>query len=99
MTDRNGVLRRIHQVPHTYAVVNFMNEHQLAIAEITFDGRLELRNTDGLFHYMHLMRFVLQRAKTAREAIQVITSLVGTDIAQQENLFPLPIRKKPGYWK
>ncbi len=76
MTNRNGIVRKIHQVPHTYAVVDFMNEHQLAIAETTFDGRLELRNPEGLFHYMHLMRFALQRAKTAREAIQVITSLV-----------------------
>ncbi|MDY7109237.1 MAG: C69 family dipeptidase [Planctomycetota bacterium] len=66
----------IEQVPHTYAVVGLMNEHQLAISETTFDGRKELQNPDGLLHYWDLMRLALQRAKTAREAITVITELV-----------------------
>jgi dipeptidase len=66
----------IRQVPHTYAVVGLMNEHQLAISETTFDGRKELRNPEGLLHYWDLMRLALQRAKTAREAIEVITDLV-----------------------
>jgi dipeptidase len=67
---------RIKQVAHTYAVVGLMNEHQLAISETTFDGRAELENPDGLLHYWDLMRLALQRAKTAREAIGVITDLV-----------------------
>ena len=66
----------IKQVPHTYAVVGLMNEHQLAISETTFDGRKELRNPEGLLHYWDLMRLALQRAKTAREAIEVMTNLV-----------------------
>ena len=66
----------IKQVPHTYAVVGLMNEHQLAISETTFDGREELRNPEGLLHYFDLMRLALQRAKTAREAIGVMTDLV-----------------------
>jgi dipeptidase len=75
--DWSGNVRgRIRQVRHTYAVVGLMNEHQLAIAETTFDGRQELRNPDGLLHYWDLMRLALQRAKTAREAIDVITELV-----------------------
>ena len=73
--DRNGIIHKIPQVSHTYGVVSYMNDQQLAIAETTFDGRLELRNPKGLFHYDMLIRFALQRAKTAREAIQVMTSL------------------------
>ena len=67
---------KIAPVPHTYAYVGLMNEHQLAIGETTFDGRQELQNPDGALHYWHLMKFALQRAKTAREAIEVITGLV-----------------------
>lgn len=70
------VYGQIKQVQHTYGVVGLMNEHQLAIAETTFDGRLELENPGGLLHYWDLMRLALQRAKTARQAIDVITSLV-----------------------
>jgi len=74
---RDGKLRgKVKQVPHTYAVVGLMNEHQLAIGETTFGGRRELRNPDGLLHYFFLMKLALQRAKTAREAIKVMTDLV-----------------------
>jgi len=66
----------IKQVPHTYAVVDLMNEHQLAISETTFDGREELQNEDGLLHYFDLMAIALQRSRTAREAIDVMTGLV-----------------------
>jgi dipeptidase len=66
----------IDQVEHTYAVVNLINEHQLAISETTFDGRPELRNRDGMLHYWDLMQLALQRARTAREAIDVMTGLV-----------------------
>jgi len=74
--DRDGNIHKIPQVPHTYAVVGLMNEFQLAIGETTFDGREDLRNPKGLFHYWTLMNLALQRAKTAREAIKVITDLV-----------------------
>ena len=77
LTDWSGKsIGRVRQVPHTYAVVGLMNEHQLAIGETTFDGRAELENPDGLLHYWTLMRLALQRAKTAREAIKVVTDLV-----------------------
>jgi len=66
----------IHQVEHTYAVVSQINEHQLAISETTFGGREELRNPDGLLHYWDMMILALQRARTAREAITVMTDLV-----------------------
>jgi dipeptidase len=77
ITDWGGRSRgRVKQVPHTYAVVGLMNEHQLAIAETTFSGREELHNPEGLLHYWDLMQLALQRAKTAREAIQVMGDLV-----------------------
>ena len=75
--DWSGQVRgRIKQVEHTYAVVGLMNEHQLAISETTFGGREELRNPEGLLHYFELMKLALQRAKTARDAITVMTELV-----------------------
>jgi dipeptidase len=71
-----GFRGQIPQVPHTYKVVGLMNEHQLAIGETTFEGRRELINKDGMFHYYPLMLFALQRARTAREAVTVMTDLV-----------------------
>jgi dipeptidase len=77
LEDWYGNVRgRIAQVPHTYAVIGLMNEHQLAIGETTFEGREELHHPKGLLHYWDLMYFALQRAKTAREAIEVITGLI-----------------------
>lgn len=71
--DIKGYVR---QVEHTYAVIDLMNERQLAIGETTFGGREELRNKEGLLGYWDLMFLALQRAKTAREAIEVMTDLV-----------------------
>ena len=74
---RDGKLKgKVKQVAHTYAVVGLLNEHQLAIGETTFGGRNELVNPEGLLHYFTLMNLALQRAKTAREAIKVMASLV-----------------------
>lgn len=75
-TDKNP-RGQIPQVPHTYKVVaGLMNEHQLSISETTFGGRKELENPQGLLEYPHLMSLALQRARTAREAIQVMAKLV-----------------------
>lgn len=77
ITDWSGKVRgKVKQVLHTYAVVGLMNEYQLTIGETTFDGREELRNPDGLLHYWDMMQLALERAKTAREAIGVMTDLV-----------------------
>jgi dipeptidase len=71
------LLGKIPQVPHTYNVIGLMNEHQVAIGETTFGGREELHHDpEGLLDYDNLMILALQRARTAREAIEVITSLV-----------------------
>jgi len=72
---RDGNTYKIEQVPHTYAVVGNINEHQLAIGETTTGGRRELRNPDGLLGYGDLMGLMLQRAKTAREGIRIIVDL------------------------
>ncbi len=71
-----NVKGKVKQVPHTYAVLYLMNEHQVVIGETTFTGREELIDPDGLLHYWWLMRLALQRAKTAREAVEVIAELV-----------------------
>jgi dipeptidase len=68
---------KIPQIPHTYKVLGgLINEHQLALTETTFGGRHELLNPQGLLRYGFLMSLALQRARTAREAIQVMTKLV-----------------------
>jgi len=73
----SGELRGvIPQAAHTYGVVGLMNEHQLAISETTTTGREELENPDGLIHYWTLMKLTLERAATAREAIEVMAGLV-----------------------
>ncbi len=67
---------RIPQAAHTYAVVGNMNEYQVSIGETTFGGRPELEDTTGIIDYGSLMYIALQRARSAREAIHVMTSLV-----------------------
>lgn len=74
--DTGKYLGQIEQVSHTYQVVGNMNEHQLTIGETTFGGRGELRDTTAIMDYGSLMYITLQRAKTARGAIQVIDELL-----------------------
>ncbi len=75
-TSRSGVKGKIPQILHTHAVVGFqMNEFQVAIGETTFTGREELWNKSKYLEYWHFMSLALLRAKTAREAVMVITSL------------------------
>lgn len=74
--DTGKYLGKIPQVPQTYNVIGNMNEYQVAIAETTFGGRPELVDTTGIMDYGSLMYIALQRSKSAREAINVITSLV-----------------------
>lgn len=74
--DSGRYLGKIKQARHTYSVVGNMNEHQLAIGETTFGGLPELVDTTGIMDYGSLIYITLQRAKTAREAIKVLTGLV-----------------------
>ncbi|MFW6223031.1 MAG: dipeptidase [Bacteroidota bacterium] len=73
--DTNKYLGQIEQVSHTYRVVGNMNQHQLTIAETTYGGRSELRDTSSILDYGSLIYITLQRAKTAREAIKTISDL------------------------
>lgn len=73
--DTGKPLGDIPEAPHTYATIGNMNEHGLTIAESTWGGREELAGT-GLIDYGSLIYVTLQRAKTAREALKVMTDLV-----------------------
>lgn len=74
--DTGKPLGQIPQVEQTYSVVGNMNEHQVAITESTFGGRSELSDSTGIMDYGSLIYIALQRSKSAREAIQVMTNLV-----------------------
>ena len=74
--DTNHYLGEIPEAPYTYAVMGYINEHQVGITETTFGGRHELVDPKGIIDYVSLMTIALQRSKTAREAIKVMTSLV-----------------------
>ena len=69
----------IPQVAETYAYLNaaypIMNEHQLAIGETTFGGKREMKSDEGIIDCPELYRLVLERAKTAREAIRIADEL------------------------
>lgn len=74
--DTNHYHGEIAEAPYTYAVMGYINEHQVGITETTFGGRSELEDPKGIIDYVSLMTIALQRSKTAREAIRVMTSLV-----------------------
>jgi dipeptidase len=70
-------LGKIPEVAHTFSVVQFMNEHQVAIGETTFGGLDSLSSQpDALLDYGSLMKIGLQRSKTARDMIRIMTGLV-----------------------
>lgn len=74
--DTNHYHGEIAEAPYTYAVMGYINEQQVGITETTFGGRSELEDPKGIIDYVSLMTIALQRSKTAREAIRVMTSLV-----------------------
>lgn len=74
--DTGKYLGEIPQVPKTYNVIGNMNEHQVAIGETTFGGRPELSDSTGILDYGSLIYITLQRARSAREAIRIMTDLV-----------------------
>ncbi|MBR2424658.1 MAG: C69 family dipeptidase [Tidjanibacter sp.] len=76
--DTSRYLGEIAQVEKTYSTIGNMNEHQLIIGETTFGGRHELEDPKGGIDYGSLIYITLQRAKTAREAIDVIVDLANT---------------------
>lgn len=75
--DTGRELGEIPEVAHTYTTIGNMNEHGLAITESTWGGREELAGS-GLIDYGSLIYITLERAKTAPEAIRIMTDLVKT---------------------
>ena len=73
--DTYKPLGSIHQIPRTYKTVGNMNEKQLIIGETTWGGREEQVDTAGIMDYGSLIYVTLQRAATARAAIDTIVSL------------------------
>ena len=76
--DSNRYLGDIEQVPHTFQTVGNMNEYQVIITETTWGGRPELEDKKGGIDYGSLIYITLQRAKSAREAIDIIVDLANT---------------------
>lgn len=74
--DTGKYLGQIPQAKQTYNVIGNINEFQLTIAETTFGGRPELVDSTGVIDYGSLIYLALQRSRTAREAIKVMTELV-----------------------
>ena len=71
--ERHGF---IDEAPETYNVIGNINEYQVSIGETTYGGRKEMVDNTGIIDYGSLMYLGLQRSKTAREAIKVMTDLV-----------------------
>jgi dipeptidase len=75
--DTGKFLGQIKQAKQTFNVVGNMNENQVAIGETTYGGREELQHqSDAIIDYGSMMYISIQRAKTAREAIKIMTELV-----------------------
>jgi len=74
--DTGRYMGKIRQVRHTYSVVGNMNEHQVAIGETTYGGIETLADTSAIVDYGSLIYISLQRAKSAREAIKIMSDLV-----------------------
>ena len=73
--DTNKYHGEIAEAEETYNVIGNINEWQVTIGETTFGGREEMVDTTGILDYGSLIYIALQRSKTAREAIDVMTSL------------------------
>lgn len=76
--DSQKYLGEIPEAPETYNVIGNINEYQVSIGETTYGGREEMVDSTGLIDYGSLIYLALQRSKTAREAIKVMTTLTET---------------------
>lgn len=76
--DTNKYRGEIPEAAETYNVIGNINEYQVTIGETTYGGRPEMEDSTGLLDYGSLIYIALQRSKTAREAIKVMTSLAET---------------------
>ena len=62
----------------TYNVIGNINEYQVTIGETTYGGRKEMVDPTGILDYGSLIYITLQRSRSAREAISVMTTLAET---------------------
>ena len=76
--DTNKYHGEIPEAAQTYSVIGNINEWQVTIAETTYGGREEMADSTGIMDYGSLIYVALQRSKTAREAIKVMTTLANT---------------------
>lgn len=76
--DTNVYHGEIPEASETYSVVGNINEYQVTIGETTFGGREEMVDSTGIMDYGSLIYVALQRSRTAREAIDVMTGLAET---------------------
>lgn len=69
----------IPQIRHTFGYINTaypcMNQHQLAFGESTFGGREVLQSDKGIIDCQRLIQLLLERCKTAREALKTADEL------------------------
>ena len=68
----------IPEAPETYNVIGNINEWQVTIGETTYGGREEMVDTTGILDYGSLIYISLQRSRSAREAINIMTTLAET---------------------
>ena len=76
--DTNKYHGEIPEATQTYSVIGNINEWQVTIGETTYGGREEMVDSTGIMDYGSLIYVALQRSKTAREAIKVMTTLANT---------------------
>ena len=76
--DTNKYHGEIPEAAQTYSVIGNINEWQVTIAETTYGGREEMVDSTGIMDYGSLIYVALQRSKTAREAIKVMTTIANT---------------------
>lgn len=76
--DTNVYHGQIPEAAETYNVIGNINEYQVTIGETTYGGREEMVDTTGIIDYGSLIYIALQRSKTAREAIRIMTTLTET---------------------
>ena len=75
--DTGKYLGKIEQAHQTYNVIGNMNENQVSIGETTYGGKAELQHQPtATVDYGSLIYLGLQRAKSARDAIKIMTGLV-----------------------
>ena len=79
-TYAHEAIGSIPQVKETYQFLNTaypsMNQYQVGIGESTFGGREELQSDSGLIDCQRLCRLMLERSKSAGEAIDLASELL-----------------------